>query len=62
MVKTRFFHLDLRKLKNNMVILERLYPSHCEICERIHEKQNSFLFLIEDKVYWNCWRCEGKNY
>lgn len=44
------------KINGDVIELKRLHPSMCEICERVHESQNSFLFLKGEKVYWNCYQ------
>ena len=46
------------KVHGKIIILKRLSPSMCEICKRIHENENPFLFILGNKVCWNCRRCE----
>ena len=40
--------------------LRRLKPSKCQICLRVHENQNPYLFIFEKnrKVYFNCRQCK----
>jgi hypothetical protein len=55
---------------NNIIILERNYPSGCPICERVHEKDNAFLYLrpvesmcdvlFKYDIYFYCRRANGK--
>lgn len=45
------------KCNGNKLFLTRKNPSYCDICERTHEKQNSFLFLtVKNDVWLNCMR------
>lgn len=45
------------KCTGNKIFLLRKNPSYCDICERTHEKQNSFLFLTNKNDVWlNCMR------
>lgn len=50
----RFF-----KIVGQLITLKRLSPSKCEICNRIHDKENSYLFVLKNNVYWNCRRSEN---
>lgn len=42
----------------NMIICDRIYPSLCLVCNRIHEKENPFLIVNQDqkKIYFYCRR------
>lgn len=50
------FPYRLLNIRSNIVILKRLRPSHCRICQRIHHAENPFLQIIEDRVYFHCRR------
>jgi hypothetical protein len=38
------------------IILKRLAPSMCKICNRIHESENPYLFIKKNNVFFNCRR------
>ena len=40
----------------NLIILERIQPSKCPICNKIHDNEHPFLILKNDQVYWDCRR------
>lgn len=45
----------------NVIILKRLKPSYCVLCERIHQNENPFITIFKDNVYFYCRRnIEGK--
>lgn len=52
------------KIVNNMIILKRICPSYCNICNRIHDNQNPYIFIIDDintnkkNIYYNCRRSD----
>jgi hypothetical protein len=51
------FPYKLVEIKNNLILLERFKPSYCNVCERIHENQNPYLLIYENKdIYFNCRR------
>jgi len=45
----------------SIIMLKRLKPSYCKICEKIHDAENPFLTIYKDKVYFFCRRnLQGK--
>lgn len=55
------FPFRLRKnneINDNCVILRRVKPSRCTLCNRIHESENPFIFIYgkERKLYFDCRR------
>lgn len=42
----------VREIKDNMTLLDRIRPSYCKICNRIHDKENAA--IINGKFV--CWR------
>lgn len=46
----------LLNMKGSMVLLKRLKPSFCKICDRIHESENAFLFFSKMGCFLNCRR------
>lgn len=51
---------SLTEVKDNIMVLKREAPSHCPLCDRIHENENPFMFVRDGHVYWNCRRNVGK--
>ena len=54
---------------SNFVLLQRISESGCPICERVHEKENAFLWvkmLVKEngitryEIYFDCRRSNGK--
>lgn len=41
---------------NNMIILKRIKPFFCPDCKRIHEKQNPYVFSLNNIIYYHCRR------
>ena len=44
----------------SLIVLKRLKPSYCQICERVHQNENPMLILAGNSVYWNCRRNKNK--
>ena len=44
---------------NGLVLFDRLCPSMCELCKRIHEHENCFAFIKNNNVYFNCRRSDN---
>lgn len=56
--KSERFPYVMDEIKDELIILKRIMPSLCPICNRIHESENSFLLVvgIEYTVYFYCRR------
>lgn len=48
------------KIINNMILYKRKKPSNCKICNRIHDKQNPYVFSKYGKLFFDCRRSESK--
>ena len=50
-----FFFEDI---EDHFVILKRRYASSCRVCERIHEKENPYLFIVGNQktIWFDCRR------
>jgi len=49
------FRVDIKD--KNSILLKRLLPSFCSVCNRIHHNQNSFVFVtINGNIMLNCMR------
>jgi hypothetical protein len=42
--------------QDGLLLLERLAPSMCPLCYRIHEHISPYMFTVYDKLYWDCRR------
>lgn len=38
------------------VLLKRLRPSWCPVCDRTHDHQNAFLEVDNNEIYFRCWQ------
>lgn len=56
--KIRDCPFSVRKVYGNLILLKRLAPSKCPVCKKLepHEHENPFIFIIDNKIYWNCRR------
>lgn len=52
----------IRCIQGDLIILDRIKPSICMICERVHEKENPYLQILGNKqvVLFHCRRSPGK--
>jgi hypothetical protein len=51
------FPFALKKISSGgIIVLKRLFSSHCQICDREHEAENPFMYIIKDMVFFNCRR------
>ena len=52
----------IRKVHKNIINFDRLKPSYCKFCNRIHEKDNTlYLSISDDKVYKSCIKCKNSS-
>jgi hypothetical protein len=58
------YHAAFNYLRHTsrFIILKRISQSYCEICERYHEHENPYLFIIGEKrqIYFDCRRSNGE--
>jgi len=59
------FPYEVRDVMGGLILLKRKYPSHCQVCHRIHEHENPYMLVLTDDnevrhVYFDCRRAEGK--
>jgi len=45
-----------RKVKGNMIYYDRIKPSYCNICKRIHEKESVYLLVTNGQIKFKCMR------
>lgn len=53
--------VKIRDIRGNIVILQRVKPSYCVICNRMHDRENPYLLILNGKVRYYCRRGD-KNY
>jgi len=57
---------SILKIESSQIILRRLRPSYCQMCSKVHDKENPYIFLVVDdfmyKVYFNCRRNQKNLY
>ncbi len=49
-------------IRGHLILLRRLRRSLCPLCNKIHEHENPFLFIVSGKIYWDCRRTEGNKF
>jgi hypothetical protein len=51
----------LKSFKNGLVNFTRIKPSHCDICDRVHESDNT-LYVVKSGIGWayGCTRVKGR--
>lgn len=52
------FPYKFEEITGPVIVLKRLKPSFCRVCNRVHEHENPFLFIVgeERHVYFHCRR------
>ena len=50
------FPYSIREVKGGLIVLKRLRPSFCKLCNRSHENENPFLTIKkgDNSVFFNC--------
>lgn len=66
-VKKEDLPYQVREVSENIIILNRIRPSFCRICQRVHESENPYICLIENPLgfydaFFDCRRSEPKKY
>lgn len=61
MLKRKMTHcpFTVKNIQGHLIMLKRNAKSHCPICNRDHQAENPYMFIIGGKVYWDCRRSEG---
>jgi hypothetical protein len=63
-IHDRRFPYAIRSVNGGIIALKRLKPSRCQICNKTHEHENPYIFIIESEgvknVYFDCRRSPGK--
>jgi hypothetical protein len=60
----RKFPYQIRSINGGIISLKRVKASRCQICNKVHEHENPYIFIIESNgtrnVYFDCRRKPGK--
>jgi hypothetical protein len=46
--------------EDGIISLERLKPSYCSLCDRVHETMGTFCYLGQAQLFWHCGHARGK--
>ena len=46
----------IKNIEGHLIMLKRNAKSYCQICNRDHQNENPYMFIIGGKVYWDCRR------
>ena len=49
---------SLKSSEGSFITLTRDAPSYCNICRRVHENQDPFIFVVGSTAYFNCRRAK----
>lgn len=54
------FPYRLSGIQGSMIFLKRVLSSNCRLCNRIHDNENPYMFVVDNEwiVYFNCRRCD----
>lgn len=53
------FPFEFKDIAQGIILLNRLLPSYCSVCQRYHENENPYVYVTETKsVYFCCRRHE----
>lgn len=51
-------NFTVSNVKDNIICLRRKRPSYCVVCERVHEHENPYLVIIDERVLFCCRRTD----
>lgn len=49
-------NFKIREQNGNLIILDRIKPSYCNICNRVHDNDNAYLLYKNGKYNFYCYR------
>lgn len=63
-VNDRKFPYQIRSVNGGIISLKRVRASNCQLCNKVHEHENPYIFIIEHQgvktVYFDCRRKPGQ--
>lgn len=54
--KMDYCPFSYKEVTGHYILLKRNAPSYCPICEKIHDAEHPYIFVLNGKVYWDCRR------
>ena len=49
-------HFKIRKKSGNLILLDRLYPAFCTECNRVHDRENAYMYFYDGSWRFGCFR------
>lgn len=46
----------IKSVKGNVIVLQRLVPSYCPTCEKVHDGENPYIRVTKSRALFNCRR------
>lgn len=46
------------QVNGGLILLKRNSSSRCPLCDKIHENQDPYMYIVSSKVYWDCRRTD----
>lgn len=61
MLRRKMTHcpFTIKNIQGHLIMLKRNAKSYCPICNREHQTENPYMFILGGKVYWDCRRSDG---
>lgn len=57
LLQTRFgVTFEVESTKGSLIALRRLQPSYCDVCQRLHQGDNPYMWVVGDILYFHCRR------
>jgi hypothetical protein len=57
--KSYLEHHQFREMRNNLILFDRLAPSYCHLCERVHDSDNTLMLSFNgETVIEHCRHCD----
>lgn len=59
-LKNGIIPFQLRQIKDGLIILKRVQPTYCKVCQRVHDKENPFMYVSKGQLIFHCRRNQQK--
>lgn len=57
--KIKVCPFSVKEINGHVIILKRQAASLCPVCDRIHDAENPFIYIMDSRVYWDCRRSDS---
>jgi len=47
---------EFDRIRGSYILLKRIRPSFCIVCNKVHEHENPYVYILKDVAYMNCRR------